>query len=169
MKKSRSIDWNLGISTGENARLELPRVVTEFFVLGRTAAKFSATPTELHAFRLAAKRLRYTLELFLPVYGPRLGERVEQVRRIQSLLGDRQDCVVLSERIKAHGEDPVLLAALHKLASEGSALEAKFRRYWTETFDAPGEEAAWTRYLSRRPPRPRAALPQSARGKSLQS
>ena len=159
MKKSRSVDWNTAVSTGENARRALPRLAREFFALGRAAARPAASPPELHAFRLAAKRFRYTLELFLPLYGPRLAGRVEQVRKLQSLLGDRQDCVVLAERLKRHdGSAAELHATLQKLNADGRALEEKFRRYWQGTFDAPGEERAWMRYLSRRPPASRPRL-----------
>ena len=159
MKKSRTMDWNVAINTGENARRELPRLAQEYFALGRAAAALDASPAELHGFRLASKRFRYTLELFLPLYGPRLAERVEQVRKIQSLLGDRQDCVVLGERLKkADGAPEELHATLEKLNAEGRALEEKFRRHWHGTFDAAGEEAAWMRYLSRRQPAPHSAL-----------
>ncbi len=159
MKKSRSVDWNTAVSTGENARRALPRLAREFFALGRAAARPAAPPPELHAFRLASKRFRYTLELFLPLYGPRLAGRVEQVRKLQSLLGDRQDCVVLAERLKRHdGSAAELHATLQKLNAEGRAIEEKFRRYWHGTFDAPGEERAWMRYLSRRPPASRPRL-----------
>ena len=159
MKKSRTLTWNVAISTGENARRALPRVAREFFELGRVAAAPEASPAQLHAFRLAATRFRYSLELFLVLYGPRLAERVEQVRRIQSMLGDRQDCVVLAERLKkaSHG-DGAADEILRKLNAEGDALEEKFRRYWNGTFDAPGVEAAWGRYLARRPPAPRARV-----------
>lgn len=159
MKKSRTLVWDPAVSAGENARRALPRLAREFFTLGRAAAGPGAPPAQLHAFRLASKRFRYSLELFLPLYGPHLAECVEQVRRIQSLLGDRQDCVVLSERLRRKGASTAALDdTLQKLSAEGGALEEKFRRYWQGIFDAPGVEAAWGRYLSRRPPAPRRAL-----------
>ena len=43
MKKNRTIAWNAALSAGENARLALPRMAREFFVLGRTAAKVGST------------------------------------------------------------------------------------------------------------------------------
>ena len=159
MKKSRTVDWNVAISAGENARHALPRLAQEYFALGRVAAAPGASPAELHAFRLASKRFRYTLELFLPLYGPRLAERVGQVRKIQSLLGDRQDCVVLGERLKKEDGPPAeLRVILQKLNADGRVLEEKFRRHWHAAFDAAGEEAAWVRYLSRRAPAPRSPL-----------
>ena len=157
MKKNRTIDWNIAESAGENARRSLPRMAQEFFALGRTAVGPASTAVQLHGFRLSAKRFRYTLELFEPMYGPMFSARLEKVRKIQSLLGDRQDCVVLAERLtKRVGEAGSLRPVLAKLHAEGHALEDKFRRFWRETFDAPGEEALWTRYLGRRPAEPRA-------------
>lgn len=155
MKKNRPITWNASANSGENSRRILPRMAREFFALGRVAHGPNSTPAQLHAFRLSAKRFRYTLELFEPMYGPMLAERLEQVRRIQSLLGERQDCVVLGERLsKRAGEDRPLRDVLARLSAEGRALEEKFRRFWRETFDAAGAEPLWIRYLERRPTEP---------------
>jgi hypothetical protein len=152
VKKNRAPEWNASGNSGENARCILPRMAREFFALGRTAAKPEAAPAQLHAFRLSAKRFRYTLELFEPMYGPMLAARLEQVRKIQSVLGERQDCVVLDERLrKRAGSTGPLRDVLAKLNAEGRALEEKFRRYWRETFDPAGAEALWVRYLERRP------------------
>lgn len=170
MKKSRGIDWNTAENSGENARRALPRMARDFFALGRVAAGLASTPVQLHAFRLAAKRFRYTLELFEPMYGPMLAERLEQVRRIQGLLGDRQDCVVLGERLrKRAGEAGPVRDALTRLTAEGRALEEKFRRYWRETFDPEGAEMRWVRYLERHPVEagaPLGAIRKGAAGKS---
>jgi hypothetical protein len=152
MKNNRALAWNASEISGENARRILPRMAQEFFAVGRVAAKPNSTPAQLHAFRLAAKRFRYTLELFEPMYGPMLAKRLDQIRKIQSILGERQDCVVLSERLRKTTSDagPVR-DALAKVNAEGRALEEKFRRYWGETFDAAGAETLWIRYLERRP------------------
>ena len=52
------------------ARRELPRLAEAFFREGRRAASQEASAKQLHKFRLAAKRFRYTLELFAELYGP---------------------------------------------------------------------------------------------------
>ena len=54
-----------------------------------------------HAMRIAAKRLRYTLEIARPVYPGRLEEAVEAIKRVQSLLGDVHDCDVWAEHLDA--------------------------------------------------------------------
>jgi hypothetical protein len=159
MKKTITA-WDLSVSAGENAQRILPPLAREFFATGRIANGPGSTPLQLHAFRLSAKRFRYTLELFEPMYGPMLAKRLDQVRKIQSLLGDRQDCVVLAERLKQRAAESERIGkVLAKVNADGRAFEEKFRRYWRETFDAEGAEALWIRYLERRPTETGAPLP----------
>lgn len=47
-----------------------------------------------HAMRIAAKRLRYTVEIVRPLYEGRLDDVVDDVKKVQSLLGDVHDCDV---------------------------------------------------------------------------
>lgn len=161
MKKSRSLPWDPALSTGENARSHLPALAHEFFGAGRVLLAGPAAPADLHAFRLAAKRFRYTLELFRPLYGRGLDAKLDAVRRIQSMLGKRQDCEVLAGRLRlpAQSSDE-LRGALEKCERQGLKIEQEFRTYWLDVFDAPGREGLWARYLARRPaaPRNRAAL-----------
>jgi len=51
--------------------------------------------SELHAMRIAAKRLRYTLEIFEPFYEGRMAEPLTQVKNLQELLGAIHDADVL--------------------------------------------------------------------------
>lgn len=55
----------------------------------------AARVEELHAMRIAAKRLRYTMELFAPFYNPDFRTAIGQVKRVQELLGDIHDADVL--------------------------------------------------------------------------
>lgn len=49
---------------------------------------------ELHLMRIAAKHLRYTLEVFQPLYGKALRKPLKVVKEIQELLGEVHDCDV---------------------------------------------------------------------------
>jgi len=51
---------------------------------------------ELHAMRIAGKRLRYTLELFRPVLGGEAALFLEKLKEMQDLLGEIHDCDVWS-------------------------------------------------------------------------
>lgn len=152
MKKKRLIPWDVVLSGGENARLHLPPVAREFFAQGRALVASAPAPPELHVFRLAAKRFRYTLEIFRPLYGPGLDRMIDAVKTIQTVLGKRQDCVVLAERVRsgAQTSEP-MRAALEKLERQGLKLEQEFRAYWLDEFDRAGNELRWARYLARRP------------------
>ncbi len=49
---------------------------------------------ELHRMRIAAKHLRYTMEVFEPLYQDGIKETIKAVRQIQQLLGQIHDCDV---------------------------------------------------------------------------
>jgi CHAD domain-containing protein len=52
-----------------------------------------------HAMRIAVKRLRYTMEIFRPLYDKRLDPFLDKVKRLQTLLGDLHDCDVWQEQL----------------------------------------------------------------------
>lgn len=58
-----------------------------------------------HAMRIAAKHLRYTLEICKPAYEGRLDEFLTVVREIQGLLGEIHDCDVWVEQLDVFLED----------------------------------------------------------------
>jgi hypothetical protein len=69
----------------------------------------------LHDMRIAAKRLRYVLELGEPVLGAPARRGAKEARRIQDLLGEIHDCDegvprVLSHIERLRGEDAAALA-----------------------------------------------------------
>jgi hypothetical protein len=64
----------------------------------------AADPTEvvaLHDMRIAAKRLRYVLELFAPSFGPYAATAAKKAKKLQDLLGEIHDCDVTLPRVEA--------------------------------------------------------------------
>ena len=55
--------------------------------------------TELHAMRIEAKRLRYVMEIFAPLYKGKLKPFIRTVREIQEALGQMHDCDVWAETL----------------------------------------------------------------------
>ncbi|MBO1346849.1 MAG: CHAD domain-containing protein [Hormoscilla sp. GUM202] len=51
----------------------------------------------LHSLRKQAKRVRYQMSLFTDLYGPTYQDYVEDVKQVQTVLGDIQDSQVLEE------------------------------------------------------------------------
>ncbi|MGI8511840.1 MAG: CHAD domain-containing protein [Solirubrobacteraceae bacterium] len=55
-----------------------------------------------HDMRIAAKRLRYVLELLEPCFSDVAREAAKEARRLQDLLGDIHDCDEMLPRAHAH-------------------------------------------------------------------
>jgi CHAD domain-containing protein len=105
---------------------------------------------EMHALRIRLKKLRYALELLGPAFESSFENLYVPVERMQDLLGDYQDLVVLSEflekrrrTLKRQGRVTLADAVTdlaQQLATERQVLAAKCR---TEAFDS----YAWLRTL----------------------
>jgi hypothetical protein len=59
----------------------------------------------LHDMRIAAKRLRYLLELFAPLFGPYAVTAAKRVKDLQDLIGEIHDCDVTLPRVEALVEE----------------------------------------------------------------
>jgi Flp pilus assembly CpaE family ATPase len=92
---------------------------------------------------LDTKRLRYTLELFRPCYGPGLEARLQGLQRVQQLLGEVNDAVATAALL------PMGARGRRFLENRAVAKAREFRKHWAEAMDAPGQEDRWTAYLSR--------------------
>jgi CHAD domain-containing protein len=55
----------------------------------------------LHSLRKQVKRVRYQMNLFTNFYSPKYSDYLEDMKAIQSCLGDIQDSMVLGEKISA--------------------------------------------------------------------
>jgi hypothetical protein len=69
------------------------------------AARDPAAVHTLHDMRIAAKRLRYVLELFGPSFGELAVDAGKQAKKLQDLLGEIHDCDVTRPRIAALGDE----------------------------------------------------------------
>ena len=104
---------------------------------------------EHHATRIAAKKLRYTLEVYAPVYRLNLQKPISRVKAVQEILGDLHDCdvwidsitrLLLHERSRLRSEngekrpDTYTLSSLKIFLSERErerkVLYRRFVRYW---------------------------------------
>jgi len=83
----------------------------------------AADPAEiaaLHDMRIAAKRLRYILEIAHPCFGDYAQTAVKRIKELQDLLGEIHDCDVQSEQLEAFLRDLIAEDALAlALAAEG--------------------------------------------------
>lgn len=133
------------------ARRELPRVAARFFRCGERAADTSASAAELHQFRIAAKKLRYTIELFAPSFGPAAKRWLESVAGLQSLLGRVNDFRTVRSMLQEIDGGRRLDAVLKK-KQRRKTLE--FQRLWTEEFGQASAVKRWMRAFGRPPRKP---------------
>ncbi|HET6581383.1 MAG TPA: CHAD domain-containing protein [Methanoregula sp.] len=56
---------------------------------------------EHHAMRIAAKKLRYTMEVYAPLYRRNLKKPLIRVKKIQEILGDLHDCDIWIDTVMA--------------------------------------------------------------------
>jgi CHAD domain-containing protein len=82
---------------GELAARQLGELLRTFTA---DAAANPKEPAQLHALRIAGKRLRYAIEIFAPCFPPAMKEVVyPAVEGVQELLGDVQDAAVGALRL----------------------------------------------------------------------
>jgi CHAD domain-containing protein len=151
MSKLHQPTWDERTGAAANAHRELPLLAASFFAQVRALLAENPSPAKLHRLRLLTKRLRYTLELFRPCYGPAIETRLAALRRIQQSLGEVNDSAaagrLLSQAMSAASPQR---ARILRYLEERAALKAQeFRKDWAEVFDAPGQERWWTTYLAR--------------------
>lgn len=97
---------------------------------------------ELHAMRIAAKRLRYTLEIFRPLWGEETSGFVDKLKELQDLLGEIHDCDVWAAWLPLFLEKERRRAARYfgharafaRLKSGIEFLQEEFRRRRTGRF-----------------------------------
>jgi CHAD domain-containing protein len=150
MAKPHQVEWDERTDAAANARRELPLLVARYFALVRELLAKDPSPPELHRLRLATKRLRYTLELFRPCYGPGLETRLAELRELQQLLGEVNDSAaaarLLAKAMRKSAQRARVDAFLEERASEKAQ---EFWQHWEAAFDAAGREQWWTGYLER--------------------
>jgi len=126
------------------AKRTLPRMAKEYFASGKDAARDKAPAEELHRFRIAAKNLRYTIDLFAPLYGASLNGLLQQLKGVQTLLGEINDCATVRRMVSRQGGSRDFLAALKKRQRKKTV---QFRQHWTAAFSSTAAVRRWTESL----------------------
>ena len=154
MKKGKKGLWSAELEVNANLRRRLPKLARKYFNRGNHALGANRGWDEIHEFRLATKRFRYTLELFRSQYGPGLDQRIDELKHIQKFLGDANDCIVTSALLEPLPNTEELRAQLD--AKAASKLK-KLRSWWRANLGQQTTEERWILYLQRFAGRPSAA------------
>lgn len=97
-RKVKGVDPD-GAAAGEVAKIVAVRL-DELLSFMPKARDPDAVET-LHDLRIAAKRLRYVLELFGDQFGPYAAEAAKHAKKLQAVVGEIHDCDVTRPRIQA--------------------------------------------------------------------
>jgi len=84
----------------DGAKSHLKKARKRVLKLGKKL-QADASADDLHRLRIRAKRLRYELEFFEPVY-PELGSAVKAAKMLQDVLGEHQDADTAVRRLGAY-------------------------------------------------------------------
>jgi CHAD domain-containing protein len=117
-----------GLKPGAPLRKNAARIVaTRLDELGGFAeeALEPSGETAQHEMRIAAKRLRYVLEITQDCLGPPAEVAREVARELQGVLGEIHDCDVMRPKVEGIESVEALLRARRDL------LHVRFRELWT--------------------------------------
>jgi len=123
----------------------VPRLARRFFEAGEAAAAHGSSE-KLHAFRILAKKFRYTLELFAPLYGDAAKKYLGEIKSVQSVLGRMNDYRTVLSMAAEEGAGKKLRSALKRAEHRNIG---QFRDAWAKKF-APPTPAKWVRTLGSR-------------------
>ncbi len=131
--KARQVE---GLDPAAPLRPNAARIVRvrldELHSFAPVALEPSASKTQ-HDMRIAAKRLRYALEILGPCFGPEAAAARSAAKRLQSVLGEIHDCDVMLPR--AWG-----IESMRKLLrGRREQLFGEFTEIWREQVD----EGTW--------------------------
>ncbi len=126
------------------------------------AAADPAAVATLHDMRIAAKRLRYVLELTAPCFGPYAEKAAKRAKQLQDLIGEIHDCDVMLPRLLAlqsqlpEGDPaaPGLESIAARYARRRAALFDEFLRLWRK-LQREGFRARLEHAITERPEAPR--------------
>ncbi len=121
----------------------LQPMLREFLDRGKRALSPTASVKSVHRLRIEAKKLRYTVELFVHVDDASLDGWLERLRALQNVLGVVSDCGAALAMIEREGGDRRIQSALRRKARR--KLD-EFRRLWADSFSD-----AWMDLKPRKP------------------
>jgi CHAD domain-containing protein len=175
MQRKSSLKWRIKLQGAFAAKKKfpeiaqelaaelLPALAKEFFERGKRVAQAEGSAEDLHQFLRAAKKLRYTLELFVTLYGHDLGEWLEQIRSIHALAGRVDDFAAVRKMVARDANDEALDSALGKKHRKQIEI---LRDEWIDKFVSPDRARHWIHYLHDFPGRSEAPKKPMARSAS---
>jgi CHAD domain-containing protein len=146
-------------SLEDAANKTISPLLRRFFLMGNRAANLKGGNLEqLHQFRIIAKKIRYTLELFVPLRPALVRQRLAELKELQGCLGSVNDLEIAQALVSHEKASYKLCAALIRKRDEQVE---KFASYWRTEFASAAKAALWKQDLTafRVPGKPPARSP----------
>jgi CHAD domain-containing protein len=140
------------ITVQREAQKSTPAMARKFLERGKKAARANASLLDLHACRIAARKLRYALELLGPVSKSPLNGWIPDIRRVQSMLGEITDCQAARELVSSYPAADQFDGWLKK--RQRKAVNT-FGQFWEENF---ANREVGVRQTRRQPKKPAARI-----------
>jgi CHAD domain-containing protein len=118
----------------------------------------------LHAYRIEAKKFRYTLEIFQPAYALAAKAWLLRLKEVQSLLGDIHDYHMARLAVNDLGSDRELDGWLKKRQRKRTR---EFRKHWDAEFSDVAARRDWVAALRHPQRKPVARSAGTASGAAL--
>ncbi len=84
----------------------------------------------MHQARIKAKRCRYACEAVAPIAGKKATKLAERMEKLQKVLGDYHDALVLQQQLHEYRSDPHTAFAAGALTALASADAEEAVRQW---------------------------------------
>ena len=117
---------------------------------GRALVAAEAEPAALHRLRIEVKKVRYAAEIFRPLLDANVEAILDDLSRLQTMLGEIQDCATALRLLPGGDTGPAAQLPAAELKEKQRRLQSQFFKHWRECVDAPAE-------IERRRPRHGAA------------
>ena len=112
----------------DSAGSAIRRVAEKQLRRGKRALCEDAPPKKLHRLRIATKEFRYTIDLFAPALGDSAEGLLDDLKELQTLLGDINDLASVRRLVEAP-DDPGGIAK--RLKKKQRKKIRKFRKAWS--------------------------------------
>ena len=105
----------------------------------------NAQDEQLHRVRIKAKRCRYAAEAIVPVGGKPIARFARRVQRLQRILGELHDAVVVEQRLREIKGDREEMFAAGTLAALESLAADEARSSWRKAWKKASKKSlrAW--------------------------
>ena len=142
--------WRSTQTAAVNGMRVLPELLSDYCKEGQKLATEDVKPARLHELRLRGKHLRYTLEVFRPLYGHRMEALLASLKETQTDLGEISDCTAtirwLKDKKLIHSKEGQHLRGY--LEHRASKSTVQFVHFWRDHWGFPAFRECWIRYLA---------------------